>query len=235
MYIPHDNFPQPPDTAKVWRYFDLGKLLSLVTERKLYFASVSLLKTIDPREGVWPESDYRRFAKNPEDIKQFKEISDFFAEITFVNCWHLNEYESDAMWHRFGNQFAVQSTFGRLKESFPDDKIHAGKVVYIDHFSDLIHRRKKKNGFLLSMRKHKSFDSEREIRVILPEYPPYDLTQDTEYPYRRKGVSINVDVENLIETVFVSNKLPEWTKDLLVNILEKYELDNLAIEKSVLN
>lgn len=234
MYIPHVNFPAPKDSAKVWRYFDLAKLLSLVTERKLYFSSLSLLKTIDPLEGVWSEADYRRFMKSAEDIKQFQEISDFFAEITFVNCWHLNEYESDAMWHRFGNQFAVQSTFGRLKESFPDDKIHAGKVVYINHFGDLIHKPKKNNGFLLSMRKHKSFDSEREVRVALPEYPPYDLTQDPDYPYRGKGVAINVNVENLVETIFISSKLPAWTQNLLNSILEKYELGHLPIEKSIL-
>lgn len=234
MYTPHPNFPAPPDVAKVWRYFTFAGLLSLIAQRTLYFASLTLLKQIDPLEGVWPESDYMKYLKRPEDIEEFKTISDLIAEITFVNCWHLNEYEDVAMWARYGEQFAIQSTFGRLKNSFPDDKIHVGKVGYINHLSDVIHRPKKNHEFLLPMRKHRSYASEREIRVILVEYPPYDQTQNPNYPYRGRGIPIRVDVENLIEAIYVSSRLPEWHTDLLRDIMARYSLTSIRMEKSVL-
>src|SRR6202040_560368 len=51
----------------------------------------------------------------------------------YVNCWHMNEYESDAMWRLYSTAnetICVQSTFKRLAEGL-SSYVSAGEVNYI--------------------------------------------------------------------------------------------------------
>src|SRR5688572_6426488 len=54
-------------------------------------------------------------------IRRF--IYEYTQKTAYINCWHMNNHESAAMWNiysRIGEGIAVQSTYKRLRDSFID-------------------------------------------------------------------------------------------------------------------
>lgn len=218
----------------------MAKFLSLIVEQELFFASLTLLREADALEGFWSQADFKAIFPDRDDWEDARKISDQLAKITFVNCWHMNEYESAAMWRFYGEQLAVQTTFGRLTQAFVKDDIYAGLVRYIDYSTERIHLPESLSEFRLALTKHKSFEYEKEIRIVLPEYPKESLIIEAgdldnvinNYQYSGKGVSVPVDVSQLIEAVYVSPKLPSWHSALLRNLMDQYGLANIPIKPS---
>ena len=139
LYKEYPVFQSPGANAKIWRYCDLAKFVCLLSRRGLYFPLAACLD--DPFEGVLP----RILASLvPRDVLPVLAKSRL---TTFVNCWHLNEYESAGMWQLYSRMkegLAIQSTFSRLTSSFrgfslvpadlvPPSAIFAGIVNYIDY------------------------------------------------------------------------------------------------------
>ena len=113
-------------TAKLWRYMDLSKFISLIGKKKLYFASLESFedifegaKGIAERKEKWDDF-YLDFFKqaiqtapgmNPKDLtdqyieenavrllSEMETGGKFERKNTFVSCWHCDQYESEAMW-----------------------------------------------------------------------------------------------------------------------------------------
>src|SRR5215208_6528995 len=65
-------------------------------------------------------------------IRRF--IYEYVMKAACVNCWHINDFESAAMWNvysRIGDGIAVQSTYDRLRDGFvrtPPYHIEIGTV-----------------------------------------------------------------------------------------------------------
>src|SRR5688572_5268355 len=134
----------PDDSTKIWRYVGLTKFLSLLSTRKLYLCRADKLD--DPLEGVVPqvtheyaEAVFSKVASNSVEMAaQFAQVMRASREFTFVNCWHINDRESDAMWKLYSlvtEGVAIQSTVGRLKAclSAAPDRFFVGSVQYADH------------------------------------------------------------------------------------------------------
>ncbi len=244
MYVEHPSFSAPEKSAKLWRYFDLAKFLWFIDQQQLFFARLSLMRQIDRLEVIWTPHDYRsRFPEKDHNKDATKKISDDFARITFVNCWHLNEYQSVAMWRLYSEQIAVQTTFGHLIDSFPEDQIHAGLVRYIDYTKELIHQVDRPAGYALALTKDRSYQHENELRIILPDHPKKsEITSITgsfdewldNYPFADKGVAVKVDITKLVETVYVSPTSPDWHCALIGRLLKKYGLADIPVKKSQL-
>lgn len=121
----HSVFTEPADpTVKIWRYMAFWKFISLLEDRSLYFARADRLG--DPFEGSFPEeniaqrpSAYAELIKKYEDQGLFVRcphierplsfleaqsvLRQWVCQWTFVNCWHINELESAAMWRLYGD------------------------------------------------------------------------------------------------------------------------------------
>src|SRR4051812_38571356 len=97
VFCPPDN----PNTV-IRRYLDLAKFLSMLENGGLYFSRADHLG--DDYEGWYTDPDLKQIAKrkheNPRDEEEEKRIH-FLRKWTVVSCWHMNEYESDAMWTRY--------------------------------------------------------------------------------------------------------------------------------------
>jgi hydroxymethylpyrimidine pyrophosphatase-like HAD family hydrolase len=176
MYKTHPVFEEPEDpNVKIWRYLRYDHLMSTLEKRALFFPSIHKLGEEDPFEGSYPEPHRQFFNKAWEDrgrmlnfpkpiLSDMKEhdqkVRRWLMERIIVNCWHMNDYESAAMWKIYAGGkkgIAIQSTFKRLKESFKDNKeddVHIGKVKYIDYTKNTIPR---DNGFYPCVYKRKSF------------------------------------------------------------------------------
>jgi hypothetical protein len=180
----------------------------------------------DQYEGTFSEPTFEEIKKlainNPEFLNYYKTHREKVA----ISSWHINEYESFAMWQIFTQNsegLAIQSTIGRLQKALKPEtnlKQYIGQVNYIDYkkeyipFDDL---------FFPFLFKRKSFQYEREVRIISD-------TSDTAITIN-DGIKINVDISQLIDKIYIHPKSENWYKNLVIELVSKLDFD-ITIEKS---
>ena len=225
MYVAHPNITLPDDpNTVVWKYLDLSKFLDLLLSRKLFMSRSD--KFEDQYEGTFSEPTYGELKKLAADNPDFLHFYKTHREQVAISSWHINEYESFAMWQIFTQNnegLAIQSTIGRLKEALkPENQFdqYIGEVNYIDYkkeyipFDDL---------FFPFLFKRKSFQYEREVRII--------TDTSTSHLKLNDGLKINVDVKKLIEKLYIHPKSENWYKKLIFELMEKLDFD-ISIEIS---
>lgn len=225
MYLnnPSIKLPQDPDTI-VWKYLDLSKFLDLLLSQKLFMSRSD--KFEDQYEGTFSEPTFEEIKKLSTNNPDFLDYYKTHREKVAISSWHINEYESFAMWQIFTQNsegLAIQSTVKRLQEALTPEKnykLHIGEVNYIDYkkeyipFDDL---------FFPFLFKRKSFQYEREVRII---------TDVTETKIKlNDGLKINVDINQLIEKIYIHPKSENWYKNLVIQLVKQLGFD-FTIEKS---
>ena len=225
MYLnnPNIKLPENPDTI-VWKYLDLSKFLDLLLSRKLFMSRSD--KFEDQYEGTFSEPTYEEIKKlainNPEFLNYYKTHREKVA----ISSWHINEYESFAMWQIFTQNsegLAIQSTIGRLQKALEPEKNlkqYIGQVNYIDYKKEYIPF---DDMFFPFLFKRKSFQYEREVRIISD-------TSDTKININ-DGIKINVDISQLIDKIYIHPKSENWYKNLVIQLVSKLGFD-FEIEKS---
>ena len=117
---------------------------------------------------------------------------------------------------------AIRSTYQRLSESITDQRpVWIGRVNYIDYDSDIVPTG---NIYYPHICKRKSFEHEREIRAFYATNP-FVLIEPDGYelaPIGPPGIPIAVDLDRLIEAVYVSPKAEKWFVGVIQDVLEKY-------------
>jgi hypothetical protein len=225
MYLnnPNIKLPEDPNTV-VWKYLDLSKFLDLLLSQKLFMSRSD--KFEDQYEGTFSEPTYEEIKKlsinNPEFLNYYKSHREKVA----VSSWHINEYESFAMWQIFTQNsegLAIQSTIGRLQNALISEKNYQqyiGEVNYIDYKKEYIPF---DDMFFPFLFKRKSFQYEREVRIIS------DVTQSN--IKLNDGLKINVNINQLIEKIYIHPKSENWYKKLVIELVSKLGFD-FVIEKS---
>jgi hypothetical protein len=159
--------------------------------------------------------------------------------IMYVNCWHMNEHESLAMWRLYSREgIAIRSTYQRLVNSFvgDGDDVLVGQVFYRDPRNSA---RPENPGNTLApvLRKGMSYEYERELRAITDRKPP-DWTSGS-FPYdeykdkQPKGVYADVVLDTLLERVYVAPGRPAWFKELVASVTAKYGLELPIVTSSL--
>jgi len=252
MYEANPIFVQPEnDDIPVWRYMDFTKFVSFVESQSLYFARAD--KFDDPFEGSLPkmnvvgrETVQRRILSSPhfpqearetylKQIASTGEINQYWRKFYAINCWHMNEHESAAMWKLYlksNEGIAVQSTYRKLRESIIDDeKVYLGKVKYIDYEKESIdhyYGPNFTNDFIFNMfapfvYKRKSFEHEREVRALIERLPTTSGEQIGHYQDTiAHGVKIKVDVKRLVENIYIAPSAPDWLPSLVSTVAQRY-------------
>jgi hypothetical protein len=147
-----------------------------------------------------------------------------------LNCWHACEYESTAMWRIYGeNGFAIQSNYGKLKDSLPKE-IYIGKVNYIDYEKDSFEYAE--SVLTPYFYKRKNFSYEKEIRAIIIE--EINENKNSKMNKNEYGINVKVDLNKLIQNIYISPELPNWYYGLIKSIIEKYGY-KFEIKKSSIN
>ena len=139
----------------------------------------------------------------------------------YVNCWHLNERESGAMWTLYGQQsgsVAIRSTFKRLVDVLPE-WIQTSLVDYVDYHDPNISK-DHRTGLKQFVLKHRSYEHEHELRAIACNRPGSGFPSDA--IMRGVGLRMPVPLDHLLECVFVSPKAPVWFCDVVSGLLQKY-------------
>jgi len=246
MYEEHPTFIRPEnEDIKIWRYMDFTKLVSLIDSRRLYFTRAD--KFEDPFEGSWPKINVSARELVPEeiphegrkkylkDMRGMGEINKNWPRYHAINCWHMNKYESAAMWRLYlksDEGIAIQSTYAKLKKSLIDDeKIYLGKVKYIDYDTEYIDAG---NVFGPFIHKRKSFAHEQEVRALVSKWPTSECGLDFTQETIEHGLQIKVDIETLIERIHVAPNAPAWFADIVKAVITRYGY-NFEVVHSNLN
>lgn len=225
MYIPNNNIklPKDPDTV-IWKYLDLSKFLDILLSGKVFMSRSD--KFEDQYEGTFSEPTFEEIKKISENNPKFLDYYKSHRENVVVSSWHTNEYESFAMWQIFTKNnegLAIQSTIGRLKEALRPERHfeqYIGEVNYIDYKKEYIPF---DDAFFPFLFKRKSFQYEREIRVI-SDVTNHQMTIND-------GLKIHVDINTLIEKIYIHPKSENWYKKLVIELVERLGFD-FEIEKS---
>jgi hypothetical protein len=163
-----------------------------------------------------------------------EKIREKMVKLALVNCWHINEGESMAMWKIYGKAneaIAIQSRCRLLQECIQSDHdIHIGKVKYIDRQSDNPANFVPEGNLMYAfMYKDRAFEYENELRAFkldLKEIPQDDKGINiTKSEPPNSGMMVTIDLRKLLQRVVISPVSEPWFYDLLKNLLEKYELD----------
>jgi hypothetical protein len=225
MYIHKPNIIQPEDpNTIVWKYLDLSKFLDLLLSKKLFMSRSD--KFEDQYEGTFSEPTYEEIRKIAENNPKFLNYYKSHREKIAISSWHINEYESFAMWQIFTKNnegLAIQSTVGRLKEALKPERRteqYIGEVNYIDYKKEYIPFN---DTFFPFLFKRKSFQYEREVRIIS------DVSQNN--IELNDGLKIDVDIQQLIEKIYIHPKSENWYKNLVIQLMEQLGF-NFSIEKS---
>ncbi|KLT70886.1 MULTISPECIES: DUF2971 domain-containing protein [Flavobacterium] len=225
MYInnPNIKLPADPDTV-VWKYLDLSKFLDILLSKKLFMSRSD--KFEDQYEGTFSEPTFEEIKKLAIDNPEFLNYYKTHREKVAISSWHINEYESFAMWQIFTQNsegLAIQSTIGRLQKALkPENNFdqYIGKVNYIDYKKEYIPF---DDSFFPFLFKRKSFQYEREVRIIT------DTSEST--IKLNDGIKINVDINQLIEKIYIHPKSENWYKKLVIELVERLGF-GIEIEKS---
>lgn len=228
MYKYHPHFFDIPDETKIWKYLDLFKYLDIIKSKTLFLSRADLFK--DRYEGRG--HDRETIAKKLRDDLQFEiprflpetiaDVNEYIRENSYVNCWHINDFESSVMWDAYSNPnggLAIQSTVGSLKASIIDPAdVYVSQVKYSRNDIPLA------NAMYPLLFKREEFNDERELRVFISNITDLSPTglksKNLNIP---KFTKISIDSTLLIEQVFFHPLTPQWVANSICGILEHFE------------
>lgn len=234
MYEKHGTFVDPDNlNEKLWRYIDFTKLVSMLLTQSLHFVRADQFQ--DPFEGSYSLPSIERYdsylakieaTENlpPQAIKNLRDGWKNLPQLResqrlthAVNCWHLNQYESAAMWSLYlksNEGIAIQSTYQRFCRSFHETSIPVfiGKVRYIDYEIEAFND--PGNMFSAFLHKRKSFEHEHEVRAIVT----HDKTPG-DY-----GQYVPTDLGILIEAIHIAPNAPAWFFQLVKVTLDRFDI-----------
>jgi hypothetical protein len=218
-------FPESLKGLTLWRYMDLEKLLALLQDRALFFPQLKSFR--DPYEGIAPiewrgavtdlnqipdlltnSGDWQKIPLSFDD-GEFVRDENLPAEL-YVSCWHINPGESAAMWTLYSNDkgLAVKTTSDQLAEAlhFGQARVELAAVEYIEIVPGLM------SGSPWRI-KRPSFQHERELRAVIRDGD-----------CKMAGLRVPVDLETLIEEIYISPDSEPWIADVVKKVLLTYGL-----------
>lgn len=248
MFQPHKDFKQIDDNAVLWRYQDLPRYIDLLLKKQLFFCKADRFE--DPFEGQYTVGAKEDLVKaqveeladdhaDEQDVEKAKQqiekiTEERIAKRTYVtiNSWHWNDIENYAMWKIYAKGtygLAIQTTYERLKQCFgvTGQPVFIGKVDYDDCEISLLN-----DSLEPFLHKRKIYAYENEVRccyVIPEENNAFNWeAQDT-----NNGVFIDVDLDMLIERIYISPYSPKWINDIVAGINDKFNIHKEIVHSTV--
>lgn len=249
VYHPKE-YVVPKRDMPLWRYQDFPKFVSLLDSGDLFFTradkfedvfegargfnfqKAAIYDKMKPSLTLKVKSQLRATGiENPTDDeieKKLKAETEALLKTQenkrkeyFVSCWHANERESEAMWKLYitaKNQgVAIQTTMERLCYSIGKSGFEVGSVNYISYEVPL------ESDAEPIWYKRTAFRHENEVRVIFHEVGTC-----------LEGMPVRMDLNMLIERVYISPSAPCWFAKLVERVMIKYGL-NKPVEYSRLD
>lgn len=245
MFI-KNKFSSIPDETKLWRYMSFSKFLSLLETSALYFCRIDCFS--DNLEATQPNGAGRFAATTENPWQVFEKLCvdkqlEIYRNMTFANCWHINEQENPTMWENYvmaqGNEgIAIQTCFQNLVECFNTNRVLTNlKMEYIDYNREFLDYGYPNYPVYLSIKDVK-YKYENELRVITleKEYPQFDADEgdmnEKIEVYSHRGELIKIELKKLIHKLYLSPNSTTRFKESIEQLLHKYGI-TVPVIKSV--
>jgi hypothetical protein len=233
--VHHDYLIKIKENSLLWRYMNLEKYYSLIESNCLFFCRAD--KFSDPFEFTLPKKEVEHRNNYLRKLFQIsKEGPDYHIHVAtdhnlrvkkgnVVNCWHINDNESNLMWAKYlktNEGVAIQTSIQRMYNSLKNTQelINPSKVRYIDYERDgFFHLTEypvnHQNTITPAIHKMKEYEFESEFRLLIEIN---DAIYDSAGNYWEKqqnllGKFIKVDVKELVEFVIFHPTLEEEQKE----------------------
>ena len=234
MVEEHEVFSQPENpNQKIWRYMDFTKFVDLLNSQELYFTRPDEFE--DPFEGSLSIATVRyieaHFDGTPEqwvEVKRQLTQGIYRRGATLlpgVNCWHMNDHESAAMWKLYlksNEGIAIQTSYAKLKDALmpSPQACFLGIVKYIDYDNEIM---ASNNLFSPLVHKRNSFEHESEVRavVFINQFLQVNGIPQTAEQLP-SGLKVRVPLETLVERVYVSPDSPPWLTQLVSDTCRRF-------------
>ncbi|MDY0384039.1 hypothetical protein [Trichlorobacter sp.] len=237
MYKQHQAFKLPPETTIIWRYMSFGQFSWLIAHENLYFSR------LDQHEDGWEGFMPRNWDKGKSRYIRFTK---------YINCWHMNDSESDAMWKCYGSPYgetvAVKTSVNRLIKSLERSSVpvYIGSVDYSE--SDTLET----NLYTPVLFKRKAFQHEQELRLCISSDScdnPLDFSpviqqadalgcQITEMEFLKaageKGACVSVELNQFVDEIVLCPNRKPWLKEA-VEYVARPKLPHVRITESVIS
>lgn len=250
----HEHHIAIDENTTLWRYMSFTKYKSLLETNSLFFCRAD--KFSDPYECSIPKKEYE-FRLSPEkfadeerlfnrtdskfDLENAKKKAEGiaathqkFRTATTVNCWHINNNESDAMWQLYlkdNEGIAVRTNAKKLYKSFQNtkEKIGISKVRYINYDTDVWFHATDfpiagYNFYTPIIHKKIEFIHEKELRL----YHHINDREKAGYWDTQKiqgGELITVEVSTLVESIIFHPTADQAAKDQIISLTKAYGHD----------
>lgn len=230
MYFKHPDLPSIDKAQKIWHYFTLPKFISLISNSSLYFCRQD--KFDDSFEGALTEKDEVFIEKISQAIT--KNMKGGSLGCTYSNCWTKSEADEYVLWSSYASLtdgIAIQSTVAKLIYSLdPDDKrqIYMSDVQYIDYKRNYSFQLTggKVNLIAPHFTKRPYFDAEKEFRALYWD-------KSGRYCTSSEGLLFKVNLNELIENVYVVPFSKPWYKALIEDLIDKYGIKKEVRHSSI--
>ena len=143
----------------------------------------------------------------------------------YSNCWTKSDVDEYVLWGSYASLrdgVAVQSTVLRLITALdPNDKrsVYVSDVQYIDYDSEFSFQLTGGTANMIAphFSKRQYFSAEKELRAMY-----WDT--DGRFNNTPDGLLFKVDLNELIDRVFVAPSSESWYRDVIEELLMKYNL-----------
>lgn len=226
----YTDYDIPDDGSVIWRFLDLAKFISLLKDKALYMTradrfedqfegAVCSLKDSEKYDDAL--TDYYSECLDGKPVSEQLIQNEHYAiqmirKNSFLSCWFEGSYESIAMWKLYASGkdakgVAVKTSVGRLKKAIGRN-VEVGRIAYIDYSKEW------PNANEALWRKRLSFEYEHEVRVRIITEGGLSLTPP-------EFMLLPVNLDELIESVFVSPMAGAWFKEVVADVLKRYGLN----------
>jgi len=247
--------PLEREGRSLWRYMSFPKLEDLITHRHLLFTRLShMVETeLDAREGALGPLNFSRpdirvrwmltevlGPPNDSDVCQTieRQFSDpeylklhegSVRQINCVNCWFMDEFESEGMWGDYakdGDGVVIHTTIRRLRTCFdasPGTQ-YMQPVIYYDPLRETV----PPDSFLAPFYKVTDFRREHEFRAMV-----FDLSNG-DYVGHPDGIGLWVpcDVPTLVGKIRVAPGSGPNLLSRVHKLLDKNALGRVPVGRS---
>jgi hypothetical protein len=225
---------QPHGNEVIWRYMGLDKFIDLIINNRLYFTNAANLtdkyeisipdSVIDRKREMLLNKEYDQESVENE-IQIFKHYNEPYKNLTLVNCWSLGRHESYSQWKIYldGSKsgVAIRTTVGKLKKAIENatqvyqEPIYISKVDYRSYIPP-----EKYNRITSVITKRNFYRSEEELRLFILHYPESET--DNTPPYKiEKGRYVNLVIDELIESIYISPFVANWFHDAFQKMINE--------------
>lgn len=229
MYKEDSSYVLSKENIPLWRYMPFDKFLHLLTKESLYLCRAD--QFLDLWEGAYPICCVDRWKQELRDNKApeiFLDALKWMPKTFFVSSWNQNLYESELMWERYASEstigIAIKTNFSKLKDSFhkTTDDVYIGEVNYIDYSSCSCYKNGGPGSIILH--KRKNYEEDKEVRCFIWKPMLYFNGESIDINRRdiSKGINVPIDVNCLIEAIYIHPKVAEWQIEIVRNIVKKY-------------